>query len=521
MSVLMLTLLLAGMLTLSFDTGLINARYYAGYGKGEATFYVTPQYSNFTIPPTANGTWFAVDVRIADATFVAGWQVEMLYKKEFLYTVPANISYATDMIFPSGKYQSVTPVVSVLNATHNYALITSLSLPYQEYNATDAGLFRVHFQIIKIPAENETLSSSLYLAVQPIGMFGSWTIDYDFNDNDLTIYDGYYQIYGIPPPTAYLGVQPNESTVGSRTLPLPTPTFAVNITVSDVTDLYEWKIKLNYNDTILEAVEVSLPTYNVFGANYTLLEASINNTIGFVQVSARSSTVGVNGSGVLCQVVFRGIGAPILETTFRYGLSDLEFDPEVTLLKDSEGTEITFNHEQPAGTVRVEALSVHDVSTTSVTPSKTVVGQGYCLNISVTVANQGDYTETSNVTVYGNANYIASQNVTLASGASETITFLWNTTGLDKSNYPISAYATPVSWETDTLDNNCTDGTALVTVPGDIDGDKKVDGKDIAIIAKYFGSASGYPPNADITNDGEIDGKDIAIAAKYFGTHEP
>jgi hypothetical protein len=42
--------------------------------------------------------------------------------------------------------------------------------------------------------------------------------------------------------------------------------------------------------------------------------------------------------------------------------------------------------------------SAHDIATTNVTPSKTVIGQNYSLSIYVTVENQGDYTETFNVT---------------------------------------------------------------------------------------------------------------------------
>jgi hypothetical protein len=46
---------------------------------------------------------------------------------------------------------------------------------------------------------------------------------------------------------------------------------------------------------------------------------------------------------------------------------------------------------------------IHDVAITNIVPSKTVVGQGYSLNISVTAANKGDYTENFNVTAYASA----------------------------------------------------------------------------------------------------------------------
>jgi hypothetical protein len=55
---------------------------------------------------------------------------------------------------------------------------------------------------------------------------------------------------------------------------------------------------------------------------------------------------------------------------------------------------------------------------------------------------------------------------------------------------------------------------------GDITKDKKVDGKDIAIVAKYYGTKCGdgkYYAPADLNDDCKIDGKDIAIVSKYYG----
>ena len=54
----------------------------------------------------------------------------------------------------------------------------------------------------------------------------------------------------------------------------------------------------------------------------------------------------------------------------------------------------------------VYAFDVHDVAVTSVTSSKTVVGQGFSTSVNVTVANQGDYTEVFNVTAYANTTVI-------------------------------------------------------------------------------------------------------------------
>lgn len=58
---------------------------------------------------------------------------------------------------------------------------------------------------------------------------------------------------------------------------------------------------------------------------------------------------------------------------------------------------------------------------------------------------------------------------------------------------------------------------ALPPLAGDVNGDNKIDGRDVALVAKYFGSTSGFPLEADINKDGKVDGKDIAVVAKNFG----
>ena len=55
---------------------------------------------------------------------------------------------------------------------------------------------------------------------------------------------------------------------------------------------------------------------------------------------------------------------------------------------------------------------------------------------------------------------------------------------------------------------------------GDINGDGKVDMKDVGIVAKAFGATPSNPrwdPAADLDGDGRIDMKDIAIVAANFG----
>ncbi|MEM2702777.1 MAG: dockerin type I domain-containing protein, partial [Candidatus Bathyarchaeia archaeon] len=194
-----------------------------------------------------------------------------------------------------------------------------------------------------------------------------------------------------------------------------------------------------------------------------------------------------------------------------------------TKLLDNKDPPQQIPHTTTNGNVQV--IGIHDIATTNLTPLKTIVGQGYTMNINVTVANQGDFTETFNVTLYANTTEIVTKEIILESGGSATITFAWNTTGFAKGNYTIWAYAWPVPGETNTEDNTkYFDEIVKVTIPGDVDGDFKVKMDDIMLLVKAFGSKIGQPkydPNCDINYDGKISMDDIMIAVKNFGKHYP
>jgi parallel beta-helix repeat protein len=179
-----------------------------------------------------------------------------------------------------------------------------------------------------------------------------------------------------------------------------------------------------------------------------------------------------------------------------------------------------------------------NITITNVTSQKHVIFQNFNGTVTVTVQNGGEYFESFNVTLYANTSEITMfSDVTLDVGNSTTLTFTWNTTGLLKGNYTITAYVSLVPDETNNGTNNFTGGWVSVSHVGDLTGgsanawdfvpDGVVDGKDISIVCLCFGSSPTtlppvrWNPNCDINNDGVVDGKDIAIVAAHFGEKDP
>jgi hypothetical protein len=188
-------------------------------------------------------------------------------------------------------------------------------------------------------------------------------------------------------------------------------------------------------------------------------------------------------------------------------------------ITDSNGVQATSNN----ATITVGPRTP-EVTITNVKCSKTVIGRGYGANVTVTAVDLATYSEMVNITVYANTTIIGSQNVTLPSGNSTDFTFAWNTTAFAYGNYTVSACAVPLTNETNPATSSFTGGSVAVTIVGDVNGDFKVDMKDIALVARAFGSkpgSSNWNPNADVNSDGKIDMKDIALVARNFGQHYP
>jgi len=220
----------------------------------------------------------------------------------------------------------------------------------------------------------------------------------------------------------------------------PGSTFTVEIWIRGVVDLAGIEFKLGYNTTVLTATTI---TYgDIFGATYFPLISTIDDVNGFCFYGIREQfgEPGFNGDGRVVIITF---------SVDSLGGSALHLYE--TKLGDSKGPPMPIVHVALDGFF--SNVGVHDIAVTSVTPDPTEVDVGDSVTINVTVANQGDYNETFDVTVYYDNTTIETEtDISLENGTSTTLTFTWDTTGVAKGTYTIKAEAI-LDLDEDTADN--------------------------------------------------------------------
>jgi hypothetical protein len=182
----------------------------------------------------------------------------------------------------------------------------------------------------------------------------------------------------------------------------------------------------------------------------------------------------------------------------------------------------------------VKLARVSDASVADVSPSRNWTYQGRAINVSVTVANLGDYADAT-VSLYYNGTagngLIGTKRVAVSPNDTATLTFTWDTTGISPcySGYSITG-AIDISPVIDVnLTSNALQSPLAVQVRilGDLNVDGKVDIKDLAFVGQFFGSYADsiisprWNADTDINADGKVDIRDLTLIAKNFGKTYP
>ena len=170
---------------------------------------------------------------------------------------------------------------------------------------------------------------------------------------------------------------------------------------------------------------------------------------------------------------------------------------------------------------------IQDIALYSVSPRKSVVGEGMRMRVDANITNLGSEEEGFNATLYVNGTRVESVQLFLQAGQSINFTFHWNTTGFSKGRYVVSCCISPLPCELN-VENNVKNSSSIVWVAivGDItsvspaEPDGKVDIRDLALVAICYDSRVGdlnWNPNADINDDDKINFDDLLLAASNFG----
>lgn len=374
-----------------------------------------------------------------------------------------------------------------------------------------------------------TAEGLFYLSVKAYG--------YRMDTGDYVEKTGYKSVSVTDPPPVISILSPENTTYSNSRVPL-------SFTLNEATGWIGYSLDGQANVTIMGNTTLSYVANGAYSivvyANDMTGNVGRSNMVNFTVQDVTSPTVSVLSPmnktyGVTAiPLIFTIDEAVSWMACSLDGQSNITVSGNTTLQELSEGSHnvviYTRDLADNTGTSSAVYFSfqlMHDVTVLDVSTSKSgclpleTVGQGYNATVFVSVENIGSYTETFNVTAYSESSQLGEVEVVLVSGQSEIIAFTWNTTGFAKGNYTISGVASLILDEYNASDNmKYAAGDILVTVPGDIDGDRDVDIFDIVRMAIVYGTSIGdstYEPNSDIDDDGKVDIFDIVSAAGHYG----
>jgi len=472
--------------------------------------YLIPSVNAFDTATVSVGYKWNITVWVKDVTDLFAYQVRMYYDSTMINATGAWVpTWDPIWVFYGKTTVGLLPIFG-----SDYVQIGDSLLGVNKFSGAGK-LGIIEFQIIRVPEKAQEL-----FCVLAIDNAHTFLLNYDLNEIAAQKTNGSYKYVWSPPATEpYLAVSPaavRQPFLGAK----------FNIEISLIQLDARWQLtnatlSLLYNTTVIDVIGGSLNVTidtNWAGPNEALV---IHGEPDRINLTVRNPVV-ASGNLTIVTVAFTVMSHGRTNLT----ISDYRLFDHVIEIPTLSARNGSVNTEQ----------QISDIAVLDVKPLKTIVGQGASAHVNVTLANEGDYSDTFTVTTYANTTPFQVKTLSLSNGEFRTVSFIWNTTGFAKGHYTISAYVTPLPGEVDIEDNSFLDGGMIVAMIGDISGpapsvpDGKVDIRDVAMVALAFGSYPGHPrwnPNADITGsipgfpDNKVDTRDIALVAKNFGKIDP
>ena len=335
-------------------------------------------------------------------------------------------------------------------------------------------------------------------------------------------------IRAAPPPAPAVWVTPENlffdtahNSLGDK--------FNVTIWMSTTGPSYVWQVKVNFNASQIMAARVDytgVGKSEFFAGHGTIpVTPTIDNTTGFVVHG--ESLVGSDsvpaGSNSLFWIEFKIMAAPQNGETLSSLISVEDpasgntfiLDPDLNTISGVSVGSAAYNFSPPPP---VRDLTVTDLSISNDHPK-----QGQNVTITIVVLNNGTITESFPVEIELDSSIIGTLQVdSLATGSSKTLTLEWNTTSASTGKHTINAMIEVMAGDTNPANNAMSKPITILSATGpstDLNGDGKVDMKDVAIIASAFGTKDGdarWNAIADVSMDGIVNLFDVALVAKDF-----
>jgi len=169
--------------------------------------------------------------------------------------------------------------------------------------------------------------------------------------------------------------------------------------------------------------------------------------------------------------------------------------------------------------------SAHDVIVTSIVKNspRAYYYKGLKVTYTMTVTSFGPWTETFTLYLYTNLTVPAINSTVVSSLKpleSRTVTLSWNTTTYAYGQHKIRAETSTVTGDINPGNNVKTDGTTMLTIPGDANGDKAINVFDILAVKSRWGTTPASPnwiPEYDVNDDSAINVFDILTIKSKWG----
>jgi hypothetical protein len=471
----LMEIFLIALLLLSYSNVLVMADVSAEPHAADAV-WVEPSSIVFTNSNASVGTKFNVTVWLNMTEKVFNYQVALYYNRTQLMCTRGGFTGVTRSNFMTGHTTSaIGPQIDTSYLGNGSVLATETCLGSDFAPGPNVGsLLWLEFQIMIVPTAGNVTSTFDLSTTTANG--DTWVSpNGGVTTYNVAPYDGAYAYLGPTPTALSVSITPASSTIFEG----GSVTFGSSVTGGAPPYTYQWY------------------------QNGTSVPSATSNTWIFTPPTSGFYTVYLN--------VTDNAAAPATSNT-----------ANVTAV--------------PKGELAHDVAVVGVIHSILGNTSRSWVYQGISVKINVTVENNGGYDESVNVTLYYNitANQkVDTQTISLDVGKNTTIVFTWNTKNIPYwYNYTMTAVA-DINLDATPADNTLTDGNIEVRIPGDIYGRGYVDGSALGKIVFAFASFGpnflyiGSPAHprwnadSDVNGDGKVDGKDLGLAASSFGKHFP